>query len=52
MSITIEDFKKSLERHNAEFEALLGLIPAKYYLVPDDVEEHVREMLSLAPSYN
>lgn len=34
-----EELKASLERHNAEFEALLKLIPAKYYLVPDDAGE-------------
>lgn len=42
MAASLEELRASLERHNAEFEALLGLIPAKYYLVPDDVEEHVR----------
>ena len=41
MTISLEELKLSLERHNAEFEALLGLIPAKYYLVPDDTEEYV-----------
>lgn len=29
---------ESLERHNATFETLLGLIPAKYY-VPRDEED-------------
>ncbi|KAH8112772.1 surfeit locus protein 6-domain-containing protein [Phellopilus nigrolimitatus] len=30
------ELKTSLEGHNAEFEALLRLIPAKYYIVPED----------------
>ncbi|EJD01809.1 uncharacterized protein FOMMEDRAFT_108766 [Fomitiporia mediterranea MF3/22] len=36
-----EELKASLEGHNAEFEVLLRLIPAKYYLVPEDSGEHV-----------
>ncbi|KAJ2976306.1 hypothetical protein NUW54_g11586 [Trametes sanguinea] len=33
--------QESLEKHNAAFESLLRLIPAKYYLVPDDVDEQL-----------
>ena len=33
--------RASLERHNATFEALLKLIPAKYYIVQDQSEEQV-----------
>ncbi len=36
-----EDLQASLERHNATFEALLNLIPAKYYLVQELSEEQV-----------
>jgi 60S ribosome biogenesis protein Rrp14 len=31
----------SLEKHNETFETLLSLIPAKYYLVPDDNNDQV-----------
>ena len=33
--------QESLEKHNEAFEALLKLIPAKYYLVNDDTEAQV-----------
>ncbi|OSD01056.1 SURF6-domain-containing protein [Trametes coccinea BRFM310] len=33
--------QESLEKHNEAFESLLKLIPAKYYLVPDDVDEQL-----------
>lgn len=36
-----DDLKASLERHNATFETLLKLIPAKYYLVQEATEEEV-----------
>ncbi|ETW77476.1 hypothetical protein HETIRDRAFT_327684 [Heterobasidion irregulare TC 32-1] len=32
----------SLEKHNATFESLLRLIPAKFYLVQDDGDDQVR----------
>jgi hypothetical protein len=35
--------QNSLEQHNATFESLLRLIPAKYYLVREEPEEQVRE---------
>jgi len=31
--------RASLERHNDEFESLLKLIPARFYLVQDDEEQ-------------
>ena len=31
--------RASLERHNEEFESLLKLIPARFYLVQDDEEQ-------------
>lgn len=34
--------QESLEKHNEAFESLLKLIPAKFYLVPDDVDDEVR----------
>lgn len=33
--------RASLEKHNDAFEALLKLIPAQYYIVNDDADEHV-----------
>lgn len=33
-----EELRASLERHNAVFENLLRLIPAKYYILNDDPE--------------
>ncbi|EIN14640.1 SURF6-domain-containing protein [Punctularia strigosozonata HHB-11173 SS5] len=33
------DLKASLEKHNATFESLLNLIPAKFYLVQEETEE-------------
>lgn len=36
--ISSAELLESLERHNATFEALLGLIPAKYY-IPRDEED-------------
>ncbi|KAF7798183.1 hypothetical protein EIP86_009400 [Pleurotus ostreatoroseus] len=36
-----EDLQASLERHNATFEALLNLIPAKYYLVQELSDEQI-----------
>ena len=33
--------RASLERHNATFETLLNLIPARYYLVQELSEEQV-----------
>ncbi|KAI5119478.1 hypothetical protein M0805_007212 [Coniferiporia weirii] len=39
MPASAAELKASLEGHNAEFEALLRLIPAKYYLVPEDTGE-------------
>ncbi|KAI0827371.1 surfeit locus protein 6-domain-containing protein [Trametes gibbosa] len=33
--------QESLEKHNEAFESLLKLIPAKYYLVPDDVDDEL-----------
>ena len=41
MPTSPEELRASLEGHNAEFEALLRLIPAKYYLVPEDTAEQV-----------
>ena len=41
MPMSPEELRASLEGHNAEFEALLRLIPAKYYLVPEDTAEQV-----------
>lgn len=37
-----EKLLASLESHNETFESLLRLIPAKYYLVPEETEEQVR----------
>ncbi|KAI0074356.1 hypothetical protein K474DRAFT_1665552 [Panus rudis PR-1116 ss-1] len=39
MSTPTDELQASLERHNAIFEALLNLIPAKYYLVQELSEE-------------
>ncbi|KAI0649909.1 surfeit locus protein 6-domain-containing protein [Trametes meyenii] len=33
--------QESLEKHNAAFESLLKLIPAKYYLVQDDADDQL-----------
>ena len=41
-----DELRESLERHNAEFESLLRLIPAKYYLAPEDKGEQVRRQQS------
>ncbi|KAL5497871.1 hypothetical protein ACEPAH_2802 [Sanghuangporus vaninii] len=40
MSTSTDELKASLEGHNTEFEALLRLIPAQYYLVPEDSGEY------------
>ena len=45
MSTSIDIIRDSLEKHNATFESLLNLIPAKYYLVQDLSEEQVRKVL-------
>ncbi|EJD51807.1 SURF6-domain-containing protein [Auricularia subglabra TFB-10046 SS5] len=37
-TVTTTEIRASLERHNATFESLLKLIPAKYYIVRDDAE--------------
>jgi len=37
-----EVLRASVEAHNDTFEALLNLIPAKYYLVKDDDANDVR----------
>lgn len=39
-----EQLRASLEEHNSEFEALLRLIPAKYYIAPDEAVEYVRRL--------
>ena len=36
--------RASLEKHNDTFEALLKLIPAKYYIVQEQTEEQVRKL--------
>jgi hypothetical protein len=41
MPTSAPELKASLEKHNATFESLLNLIPAKYYLVQDLSEEQV-----------
>jgi hypothetical protein len=39
----VEDLRASVEAHNDTFEALLTLIPAKYYLAKDhDADDNVR----------
>ncbi|KAL5514709.1 hypothetical protein ACEPAG_2025 [Sanghuangporus baumii] len=40
MLTSTDELKTSLEGHSAEFETLLRLIPAKYYLVPEDSGEY------------
>jgi hypothetical protein len=42
MPTSAAELKASLEKHNATFESLLKLIPAKYYLVQEETEEQVR----------
>ena len=37
-----DELREFRERNNAEFESLLRLIPAKYYLAPEDKGEQVR----------
>ena len=39
-----EELQSSLERHNATFERLLNLIPAKYYLVQELTDEQVGQI--------
>lgn len=39
MALSTGEIQKSLERHNDAFESLLKLIPAKYYIPPDDSSE-------------
>lgn len=39
MPTSLEDLRGSLEKHNATFESLLNLIPARYYLVQELSEE-------------
>ncbi|KZT04952.1 SURF6-domain-containing protein [Laetiporus sulphureus 93-53] len=41
MSTSTLTLRSSLEKHNATFETLLKLIPAKYYLMQDDSEEQI-----------
>ena len=41
----LSEIRESLERHNATFESLLKLIPAKYYIVRDDAEAEVGSSL-------
>jgi hypothetical protein len=36
-----ETLRASLQAHNATFESLLKLIPARYYLIQDETEEQV-----------
>jgi hypothetical protein len=38
--------RASLERHNATFEALLNLIPARFYLIKEETEEQARPALA------
>lgn len=45
MSTMASTLQLSLEKHNATFETLLNLIPAKYYLVQELSEEQVRNFL-------
>ncbi len=40
------DLRASLEKHNTDFEALLKLIPAKYYLVNEENRDQVRKSRS------
>lgn len=42
MPTSVETLRASLERHNATFESLLKLIPARYYLIQEESEEQVR----------
>ena len=39
--------RASLERHNDVFESLLKLIPAQYYIVNDETEDQVWQILLL-----
>ncbi|KAI0703023.1 surfeit locus protein 6-domain-containing protein [Cytidiella melzeri] len=41
MPTTLSELQASLEKHNATFETLLNLIPAKYYLVQEQSEEQL-----------
>ncbi|KXN85271.1 Surfeit locus protein 6 [Leucoagaricus sp. SymC.cos] len=41
MPTPVATLRASLERHNDVFESLLKLIPAKYYLVPEESEEQL-----------
>ena len=44
MTTATSVLQSSLETHNATFETLLNLIPARYYLVQDLSEEQVRQV--------
>lgn len=39
--------RTSLEKHNDVFESLLKLIPAQFYIVNDETEDHVWQISSL-----
>jgi hypothetical protein len=39
MSSDVAELRASLEIHNETFEALLKLVPAKYYIVNDNSDE-------------
>ena len=51
MPTPIAELRASLEKHNAEFESLLRLIPAKYYLVDDEPAEQVRQNTAKEKSF-
>ncbi|KZS99448.1 uncharacterized protein LAESUDRAFT_733111 [Laetiporus sulphureus 93-53] len=43
MATSTLTLRSSLEKHNATFQTLLKLIPAKYYLMQDDSEEQANQ---------
>ena len=52
MSVKVEDsaLRGSIEAHNDAFEKLLGMIPARYYLVQELTEEQANARLFLFPT--
>jgi hypothetical protein len=46
MPTSAADLQSSLERHNATFEALLTLIPPKYYIVNDSPDNQASIFLT------
>lgn len=50
MPTSLNTIRDSLEKHNATFESLLNLIPARYYLVQELSEEQACLLSLESPS--